>query len=314
MSSRASVSRRGQIVARLVADDAQIALRRAEADLAVAEAALVLAVAEHDAAARNWAEPFELVRAVEAGRAALHGERGRLRAAPDADRVRRNAVLKRLEEETRSASGDPHPAAPRASSSSSPPSSERSPRGRTSRHWNCLEPHALGPRRAPPLELRAAERDARAPHRGPPRVSTPPGGRRSRRGGADVARAAAVETRRPRTRTHDHPCPDLGVRPARLKVPGDKVMRAVDDRTRPHPAPLRPREIQVRVDVPLADAAFVSSGSAARSSSRCSPIASSAASSPASTHEADLQKNTLQAKVGVIDPGPRCSAPRCSPA
>ncbi|MEL7472050.1 MAG: hypothetical protein AAGK04_01935, partial [Planctomycetota bacterium] len=72
----------GQVVARLVADDAELRLRRADARLAQANAAVELALAERDAAQRGWDEPIALTRGVETGAASLDESRAELARQP----------------------------------------------------------------------------------------------------------------------------------------------------------------------------------------------------------------------------------------
>jgi RND family efflux transporter MFP subunit len=89
----------------------------------------------------------------------------------------------------------------------------------------------------------------------------------------------------------------------RLKVPGDKVMAAMDDRHSAHLLHLYdPQKIQVRVDVPLVDAAHVFVGQACEVVVEVLPDTAFTGEVTRITHEADLQKNTLQVKVRVADP------------
>ncbi len=91
----------------------------------------------------------------------------------------------------------------------------------------------------------------------------------------------------------------------RLKDPGDKVMRGMDD---PESAQLfwlyDPTKLQVRVDVPLADVGAVRIGQP------CEVIVEAAPDSPLAgeviriTNEADLQKNTLEVKVRLLETNP----------
>ena len=91
----------------------------------------------------------------------------------------------------------------------------------------------------------------------------------------------------------------------RLKSPGDKVMLSMDD---PHSSHLLhiydPASIQVRVDVPLADAAQVVVGQRCEVVVDVLPDKTFQGQVTRVTHEADIQKNTLQVKVRVIDPSP----------
>ncbi len=88
-----------------------------------------------------------------------------------------------------------------------------------------------------------------------------------------------------------------------LAAPGQKKMLAMDDPDSATVAILyRPGELQVRVDVPLADAAGLHVGQPARI--HCSLLPDTVFQGKVThiTGEADLQRNTLQAKVSIIDP------------
>ncbi len=88
-----------------------------------------------------------------------------------------------------------------------------------------------------------------------------------------------------------------------LAAPGQKKMLGMDDTDSSTIAILyQPERLQVRVDVPLADAAGLGVGQAAKI--RCSllPDRVFAGEVTRITGEADLQRNTLQAKVRILDP------------
>lgn len=88
-----------------------------------------------------------------------------------------------------------------------------------------------------------------------------------------------------------------------LAAPGQKKMLQMDDPDSSTIAILyRPGELQVRVDVPLGDAAGLQVGQAARI--HCSLLPDTAFQGKVThiTGEADLQRNTLQAKVSIVDP------------
>lgn len=87
-------------------------------------------------------------------------------------------------------------------------------------------------------------------------------------------------------------------------APGQKKMLGMDDADSSTIAILYdPAHLQVRVDVPLADAAGLQTGQAARI--RCSllPDTVFAGMLTRITGEADVQRNTLQAKVRIENPG-----------
>lgn len=86
-------------------------------------------------------------------------------------------------------------------------------------------------------------------------------------------------------------------------TPGQKKMLAMDDPESSTVAILyQPDKLQVRVDVPLADAAGLSVGQPAKI--RCSLLPDRVFNGEVTriTGEADVQRNTLQAKVRIIDP------------
>lgn len=88
-----------------------------------------------------------------------------------------------------------------------------------------------------------------------------------------------------------------------LAAPGQKKMLAMDDTDSSTIAILyQPDHLQVRVDVPLADAAGLSVGQPAKI--RCSLLPDQVFRGEVTriTGEADLQRNTLQAKVRILDP------------
>lgn len=86
-------------------------------------------------------------------------------------------------------------------------------------------------------------------------------------------------------------------------APGQKKMLLMDDPDSSTIAILyQPEKLQVRVDVPLADAARLSAGQQAKV--RCSLLPDKIFTGEVTriTGEADLQRNTLQAKVRILDP------------
>jgi multidrug efflux pump subunit AcrA (membrane-fusion protein) len=88
-----------------------------------------------------------------------------------------------------------------------------------------------------------------------------------------------------------------------LAAPGQKRMLGMDEENSSTIAILyQPDHLQVRVDVPLADAAGLQVGQQARI--RCSILPDRVFRGEVTriTGEADLQRNTLQAKVRILDP------------
>ncbi len=292
----------GQVVARLVDDDAQIRVRLAEAQVAVAQAEAESRRADQQAAETDWAEPIERQRAVAVGRAALLEAEAELSqlAALVAAQVAEGERL--TEELTRSRTAYQSQAATeieviilekrlKAQAARTSATEARRPMlearvERLQAELQAAERHA---------ELRIVERQALGTAR------------------AALVRAEAVlqatEAKRAEAALELERmiirAPISGVVQRRVKAPGDKVMRAMDSEHSAHLLHLfDPAHIQVRVDVPLADAAHVSVGQRCEVIVEVLPDRTFAGEVSRITHEADLQKNTLQVKVRVLDPTP----------
>jgi HlyD family secretion protein len=96
-----------------------------------------------------------------------------------------------------------------------------------------------------------------------------------------------------------------GVVMTRLAVPGSKVMLEADMKESAHVVYLYdPQKLQVRVDVPLADAAQVGVGQKARVVVDVLPDREFAGHVSRIVHKADIEKNTLEVKVALEDPAP----------
>jgi RND family efflux transporter MFP subunit len=97
-----------------------------------------------------------------------------------------------------------------------------------------------------------------------------------------------------------------GVVLRRFAHPGSKRRAAMDD---PNSAAIvslyDPRRLQVRVDVPLAEAGRLVAGQPARISTAMLPGRVHTGRVTRVVGQADLQRNTLQAKVEIRDPDPR---------
>jgi RND family efflux transporter MFP subunit len=292
----------GDVVARLVDEDARLKLAEAEARLDAARAEAALLQAELEAAETEWNEPVERERAVAVGRAALAEAEAELRqldaliaaAAAEAERLEEELARTRTAFESNAATEievvvlDKQAQAQRARLASV---EARRPM-LEARVERLAAEHEAAERHA---ELRTSERRALAAARAA-----------VQRAEAAVAAAqvkrdeAALLLERMTIRA-----PISGVVQRRLKQNGDKVMRGMDS---PHSAHLvhlyHPERIQVRVDVPLADAANVYLGQPCEVVVEVLPDRTFAGEVTRITHEADLQKNTLQVKVRVLDPEP----------
>jgi len=292
----------GQAVARLVSDDAELAIRAAEAELAEARADLEAAQADLAAAETDWENPVERERAVATSRAALAETQARLNQLPSLIAAE-EATLERLREELARAR-------------------EAQQRGattdieviiqdrRTAAHAASLE--ALrrregilqAERERLEAELAAAERQAelRVEERRALSLAKAAAARAE-------ARAARLEARRDeaalRLERMTVRSPIDGYVQRRMRVPGDKVVLNTENLHSAHVAYVyNPDALQVRVDVPLADAAKVSVGQPCEVIVEILPERTFQGEVTRITHEADLQKNTLEVKVRVLDPSP----------
>ncbi len=293
---------KGQVVARMVAEDSQIRLRSAEAELANARAALAIAEAELAAAEGWWEEPVELERAASASGAALAESEAELAQLPwliDSAK----ATLARLADElarVRTSSDRGAASAFELVAIQQREAAQRAEVGALEARRPLLE-HRVARLRA---EQRAAERNLSLRIDDRLRVEAARGGVATAE--AMVARAvsrrdeAALELERMTIRA-----PISGFVQRRLKAPGDKVIRMSDDPYSAHIAHLYdPAQLRVRVDVPLADAAHVSIGQRCEVVVEVLPDRVFEGEALRMTHEADLQKNTLEIQVKVLDPDP----------
>ena len=292
----------GDLVATLVAEDALIRERIAAASVAAAEAGLAAAQAELEAAQQSWESPIALERAVAVGRASvaeseaeeaqlpplIDAARARLvRLEEEASRVRRSSELGATNDLERIVA-EQHVAAQRAEVSAL---EARGPmlRARTQRLA---------------AELAAAIRDLELRIEDRRRLAATRAAAAQAQGQLARARATHDEATLERTRM-TITAPISGFVQRRLKAPGDKVIRMMDDPMSAHLVHLYdPDRLQVRVDVPLADAAHISVGQACEVVVEVLPDRVFKGEVLRITHEADLQKNTLQVKVKVLDPAP----------
>ena len=292
----------GQVVARLVAQDAELALAATAGDLATAEAQLAVVEADVRAARTNWENPVERERAVGVWTAALaeiEAELVRLPALVDVEQAR----LQRHREEL----------------SRARTALERG--GATHIEVIILDKQTAA--QAATVEairatgaILAARRDRRKAEvtaatrnfelRVDERRELDAAEAMARRARAVVARARARrDADKLRLQRMVIRAPITGLVQRRLKVPGDKIMLGMDDPYSAHLLHLYdPEHLQVRVDVPLADAAGIFVGQRCEVVVDILPDMVFAGDVTRITHEADLQKNTLQVKVRVADPDP----------
>ncbi|MDH3583517.1 MAG: efflux RND transporter periplasmic adaptor subunit [Phycisphaerae bacterium] len=275
----------GQVVAHLVDDDARLAVARAEAELARQQALLT-------AAQTDWDNPVSLERHVAVNKALLAETRGEL-ARLGAMIAQQRAKLAEVRVTFRRLSNLPPDAvtALEVEQTEQQVAAQKASLDATEK----LRPVIDAKVQRYVAELAAAERDLHL------RVSL--------RRALDEAAAAVKESRvavaeaRLRLTRMQVTSPVPGVVMNRLVVPGAKVMFAMDS---PHSAHIvhvyDPAKLQVRVDVPLADAAKIGVGQKARVVVEVLPDTEFSGEVTRFVHVADIGKNTVEVKVAIDGP------------
>ena len=280
-----------QPVARLIDDDARLALRRAEAILATAEARLA-------AARADWENPVERRRAVATARAEADATAADLDRAT-ADAVAEEARLEELELRRKRLESAGGTVSGSVSELELEATRQQLAAGRAAVDAARAQASALQARLAGRrADLTAAEEDARL--RIDEAESLAAAG-----AAVDEARAARDEAvlRLDRTTVRS---PAGGVVMTRHVDVGSKVMLAMDGPLSATVVRLfDPEHLQARVDVPLADAAKIGVGMPAEVIVGALPETAFAGEVTRVVNEADVTRNTLQVKVAVADPDPR---------
>lgn len=293
---------KGQPLARLVPDDAHIALAAARADLTGARAELAVAQANLRAAETEWANPIDRERAVAATKAQLAETQAQLAQLPALIETER-AMLKQIEAELDRASRAERGGAAnelevivltqRVAGQGATLQAIEQQRGILEAQRDRLQAEATAADRN--FELRIEETRnldlARA---------------NAQRAEAALQMAQArLDEAQLRVDRLTITAPISGAVQKRLKVPGDKIMLGMDEAHSAHVVHLYdPAKLQVRVDVPLADARHMFVGQKCEVIVEVLPDQTFEGVVDRITYEADLQKNTLQAKVRVVDPSP----------
>ena len=291
-----------QVVARLVPDEARIALDQAKSVLLECQAALASARATAEEARRNWEHPIELTRKLETAEAELAEKRAALARWPselareEAHAVYLKAEYERLEPlHEQGLANDIELIQARQAHEAQQATVEAVRRRRPiiEAQIRLLEAEVRAAREN--LQLRIA--DTRALAESEAAVRRAEAGVAS----AEAQRAdAALRMERMEVRS-----PANGVVMTRLAEPGSKLMLNADN---PHSAQVvrlyDPQRLQVRVDVPLVDAAKVGVGQRAEVIVDVLPDRVYPGHVTRIVHEADVQKNTLQVKVAIAAPSP----------
>lgn len=291
----------GEVVARLVDEDARLALRRADAVMAEREAAVRIAEASLEAARGDWDNPVDLTRRLRTAEALLAERRAELERWPSELAVAQARLEELTAEDNRLTELRDRQQAGEI----------EWVRARQQRIAQQAAVEAVKARKAV-LEAQVAQSDAEvAAARDHLRLriadtralrEAEAGARRATANLEDARAArdeAALMLERMEVRS-----PSDGVVMAREAHPGTKITLRSDDRHSAHILKLYdPAHLQVRVDVPLKDAARVGVGQRAEVVVDILPDQVFHGRVSRIVHEADVQKNTLQVKVAIDSPG-----------
>lgn len=277
--------RKGQVVADLVADDARLARDRAASELANAQARLA-------AARSDWDNPIELERAVAVNRAHLaeaESQRKQLNTTIEERRATVRVLEALYQRYERTEAGvvsqlDADQAKFRLEAGKARLASAEHQRAELDAQIMRFTAELAAARRN--LELRIEDRLA---------LDTAK---------ADAAAAQVrldeAELRLNRMKVTS---PADGIVMQRLKSPGDKLRLAIEGQHTSHVVHLyNPKQLQVRVDVPLGEAAKVGVDQRAQVIVDVLPDRVFTGRVSRVVPQADIEKNTLELKVAIDDP------------
>ena len=293
------VVKKGEVVVTLIEDDARLALERAEAELSSRQAELPLYEAAATAAQTDWDNPISLDQAVAVARAQLEESKAELDRL-SSELVMQQAKLGELEDNY----GRLLSLLPNASAELEVKQMEFRVAGQkalveaTQKQQEVVgaqirrfEADLAAARRH--RELRIEERKALDGTRAEVAM---------RKAQVRMAEVGAAEARLRLERMKIRAQAD-GIVMRRLASPGSKVMLEGDMKESAHVIYLYdPQKLQVRVDVPLADAAAVGVGQKAKVVVDVLPEKEFDGQVSRIVHEANLEKNTLEVKVALENP------------
>jgi RND family efflux transporter MFP subunit len=293
---------KGRVVARMIGDDARIALARAEAAVVRREGELAKVEAMHVGAQSEWDHPVERTRAVDAAQAMLAEARAELERLPS-DIAAEQARVTELEDAARRKAQS---AAVDAASESEliqtrlKLEAQRAVLAFTKANRPVLEAKV----RQHEAALKAATENAKLRIAERQMLGECQAMVTEALAALDEARAARDEAKLRLSRMEVR-SPAAGVVLSRHAEPGSTMMLNTDNARSAHVVRLYdPARLQVRVDVPLADAAKVSVGQAAKVVVGVLPDRTFDGVVTRISPEADIQRNTLQVKVRITDPAP----------
>ena len=288
----------GDVVARLVPDDARLSLEAAVARVAELEAQLAIAQAERTAAQEDWDNPTERERKLAVSIARVDAARAdleRLASVEDAHESRVEELRQQLEREERAEGAIPEWDVARTRVRLATERATLKAVVAEQKHGQATIAEAEAETVAAEQDLTLRTDETLTLARAIAHADEAAAALRSARVAHDEAAL--------RVRRLDIVAPVDGVVMQRLVAPGDKLMLGMDDMHSAHTVHLYdPQHLQVRVDVPLADAADVGVGQRAEIVAEVLPDRVFAGKVTRVVHKADIQKNTLQVKVRVTDP------------
>lgn len=290
----------GQVVARMVDEDARLALDRAEAVLRERQAESDYALAAHAEALLNWEHPIELTRRVKTAAAQVAEKRAELERWPaELQREEAHATSLRAEDERVTplyqqgqASFIEYVRAKQAhEAQKAAVATTRGMKPILEAQLASLEAEAA----AAEEEMRLRIRDTRLLEETQARVA-------QARAAVAIAQAQRDEAAL-RLERMGIKAPVGGVVMNRLAEPGSKLMLNADNPRSAQVVRLYdPSRLQVRIDIPLADAAKVGVGQPAEIVVEVLPDRVFRGQLTRVVNEADVQKNTLQVKVAIENP------------
>jgi RND family efflux transporter MFP subunit len=290
----------GQLLARLVPDDARLEHDRARVDLQLREAATAEAEARLAAAATAWSNPIERDLRVHAAAATVAELRARFDRT-QAELARQQATLEQVERNSRRLQALGSAAVVSAADVEEAETALRAGRAALEALRHAVaETAALQERWSAELEAARQQRELRIEERRELDEAAAAVRRARAHQAAAAVTVAEAELRMARILIR---APRDGIVLSRYKDPGDRVMLSGDsERAATLFSLYAPSALQVRVDVPLADAAKVAVGQPCEIVCDVLPDQRFAGRVTRILHQADIQKNTLQVKAALDAP------------
>lgn len=289
-----------QVVARLVDDEARLAVQRAEAELAEAKAELQVADAELQSAQRNWDHPIGLTQALAIAEAKVAEKRAALERWP-AELATDQAKADEMKAEYERAK-DLH--AKGQTSEIELIRADKQALAATAmvESTRLRKPVMEAELAAMQADLQAATDNARLRILDAKELAAAQAEKAKAESAVTRSEAMLAEKKLALERTAVR-SPAAGLVQARLAEPGARVMMNSDmPRANQLLRLYDPKKLQVRIDIPLSDAAKVQIGMQADVVVQVLPDRTFRGEVTRVVHEADIQRNTLQVKVRLIEP------------